>query len=104
MALVYRALLERGEQGVANAAKASVRRYVIERNFSRLREAAHREHAALLDSDEQTIVGPDPGPEDFRRLIAQPSRQKHGIIVVIDDAKLGDRAPQDRAGGRRIDG
>jgi hypothetical protein len=85
-----------------DTAKSRARRNVIQGDFTDVGDATYRENGAILDGHEKRIFWFDPGPEYFRRLVAQPSLQNRRIIVVIGRAKLGYRSTHDLAGGCSI--
>jgi hypothetical protein len=66
-------------------------------------DGAHRQHVAVLDGDEYRIARlRDPGHEDLRGLVAQPSRQHRLVVPMVGNAQLGDRPSHDQTGGSCI--
>jgi hypothetical protein len=85
------ARFERLQQSLADAAKSRVRRDIIEIDFARVGDAAHRENSLALDGDQHIIVRPrDPGAHVLGRLIREPLRKDRRIAAMIGDAKLRD--------------
>ena len=90
VAALHRTAFKRAQQCGTDAAKAGVRRNVIQRNLAGVGDAADREYIAILNCDKKRIFRFDPCPEYFRGFVAQPSPQNFRVIVVIGSAQLCD--------------
>jgi hypothetical protein len=91
---------ESPEQGTTDAAKPRIRRNVIEGDLAGLGDRAHRKDVVTLGGDQQRIVRPpDPGRENLRGLVGQPSRQDGFVVPMIGDTQFRDRPPHHPAGG-----
>jgi hypothetical protein len=91
---------ESPEQCTTDAAKPRIRRNVIEGDLAGVGDRAHRKDVATLDRDEQRILRPpDPGRENLRGLIGQPSRQDSFVVPMISDTQFRYRPPHHLAGG-----
>src|SRR5882757_11390205 len=85
-----RSSFKRGQQGAADAAKARVRRDVVQRDLSGVGYQSDAPDAVAVGCDEERLArSRHPIAENLRPLVGQPLRQDLGIVAVICRAKLG---------------